>query len=199
MDSNTDNTNKSSNSTKKRNIYIVISLAFILFCEFVLLAIITTPNVTKSRTSTKRAACFSNVRILQAAVEMYNNDKTDFMISLDINTLINEKYIKNAPTKPESDCEYLLENGIVYCKYHGFYDEKREKELKAKEKSKITRSKTESFFLFILICSIPSLIYLFFTLISGNESYICFTILFILIVFIIGCFPQISLLLITFQ
>lgn len=199
MDSNTNNTNKSSSSTKKRNIYIVISLAFILFSEFVLLAIMSTPNVTKSRTSAKRAACFSNVRILQGAFEMYNMEKHSFMNSLDINALVNEKYLKNAPSKPENDCEYLLENGIVYCKYHGFYDEGREKELKAKEKSEITRSKTESFFIFLLICSIPSLIYLVFTLISGNESYICFTILFILIVFIIGRFPQISLLLIAFQ
>ena len=126
-------------SENKVNVYIVITLAFILFSEFVLLSVFSAPTVTKRRTSAKRAACFSNIRLLQGAVEMYNMDKPNFMKSLDIDLLIKEKYLKTPPTPPENDCKYLSDgdlsdSGNVYCKFHGIYDEAKERELREKEK-----------------------------------------------------------------
>ncbi len=185
------------NNNDSFNAYKVLISAFILFCVVVILFLMSNPNVTRRRTSERRKACISNIKILQGAVEQYNDKKQNLMKKLDIDLLVKEKFIRNYPRNPEPQCLYssegdLSENGYVYCKYHGEYDEKKEKELIEKESRDKIKNKTKSFFIFIFISSIPSLIYLFFAIIFRNDSVIIFIILSIMSIFILSQIPNIS-------
>ena len=79
--------------------------------------------VKPARTDFREKACFSNIRAIQGAVEMYNMDYAIMMKNLDLSILQKGKYLKTL-VKPEKECEYLnqgdLDNGgYVYCKIHG--------------------------------------------------------------------------------
>ena len=81
--------------------------------------------VYKSSSSARKKACFSNIRIIRGAIEMYNMDvpESDYMRKLDLNLLIEKKYLKSI-TPPEDFCKYvsmddLSDNGVVYCVSHG--------------------------------------------------------------------------------
>ena len=80
------------------------------------------------RVSSRQKECFSNMRVIQGAVEMYNMDiVTNKMSVLDIDKLIEGKYLKSQPSHPEVSCKYLnidmLDGeGFVYCDYHGYID-----------------------------------------------------------------------------
>ena len=79
------------------------------------------------RPSAREKACFSNIRVIHCAVEMYNMDFEDMIKHIEpdtINTLIKGKYLKSEPSKPETTCEYksigdLTKDGKIFCKYHG--------------------------------------------------------------------------------
>ena len=82
------------------------------------------PNFQKARGSARQKACFSNIRVLTGAMEMYNMDHNTMMHTLDIDALVKGGYLKSAPTSPEPDCEYysegdLTEDGVICCKRHG--------------------------------------------------------------------------------
>lgn len=82
------------------------------------------PNFQKARSSAREKACFSNIRVLSGAVEMYNMDHNTMMTTLDIKELVKDCYLKQAPVGPEPDCEYysigdLSDNGVIACKRHG--------------------------------------------------------------------------------
>ncbi len=82
------------------------------------------PNFKKARESAREKACFSNIRVLQGAVEMYNMDNDVLMKSLDTDALVKGHYLKYPPQGPETDCEYysdgnLAEDGEVACRRHG--------------------------------------------------------------------------------
>lgn len=68
-------------------------------------------------------ACFSNMRVLTGAVEMYNMDNGVKMDKLDIDKLVQGRYLMSAPLKPDAKCSYdgydLANNGEIYCTYHG--------------------------------------------------------------------------------
>jgi hypothetical protein len=73
-------------------------------------------------------ACYSNLRVLQGAVEMYNMDVVTKMTSLDQPTLINGKYIKSSyplfcPITEKkgiyTEKGNLTEDGEIICTYHG--------------------------------------------------------------------------------
>jgi tetratricopeptide (TPR) repeat protein len=91
------------------------------------------PVYTKSSSNSNdgniQKACFSNMRVLQGALEMYNMDhEKNEMTSLDISTLVKEKYLKSSPSKPDPDCNYystgdLTKNGQIRCKIHGSIEE----------------------------------------------------------------------------
>ncbi len=85
--------------------------------------------VRRSRPSARQKACFSNLRIIQGAVEMYNMDNTEFMEELDFNRLLDGKYLKELPSKPEDSCSYLSlgdlsKDGVIACEYHGDLEQK---------------------------------------------------------------------------
>lgn len=98
--------------------YICINL-FLSFSNFGYVCI------KRSRTPARKRACFSNIRVLQGAVEMYNMDheKTP-MKTLDIKTLEEFKYLKpNSAQGPSNECEYissddLSKDGEVICRFH---------------------------------------------------------------------------------
>ncbi len=78
-----------------------------------------------SRGSARDKICYSNIRVLQGAVEMYNMDSKTMMTTLDQATLREGHYIKDKDNLvcPETHKEYLGDdltgNGYIYCDYHG--------------------------------------------------------------------------------
>ncbi len=103
---------------------------FALIMVSILLAM-ATPNFEMSRAEARRKSCFSNIRVLSGAIEMYNMDNTSF-ISTDLNLkeLVKGRYLKSEKNftdpdlLPEKSCEYHIrgdftQDGLVYCKYHG--------------------------------------------------------------------------------
>lgn len=90
-----------------------------------ILAAMAIPNFKKARDSAREKACFSNMRVLQGAVEMYNMDNSADMTNLDIQKLIKGGYLKTAPKGPEPECEYYSKgdlssnDGKIACKKHG--------------------------------------------------------------------------------
>ena len=98
---------------------------FIIIC---FLLVFTICNPVFARRSARDKACFSNIRVIQGAVEMYNMDVSTMMEELNPKTLdilVKEKYLKSLPNPTEpGKCEYksignLTDEGIIYCKYHG--------------------------------------------------------------------------------
>ncbi|MBQ3644361.1 MAG: hypothetical protein II961_07160 [Candidatus Riflebacteria bacterium] len=82
------------------------------------------PNFKAARSSAREKACYSNMRVLQGAVEMYNMDHATMMSNLDIPTLVKEGYLKGELRGPEPDCDYfskgdLSKDGCIFCKRHG--------------------------------------------------------------------------------
>ena len=69
--------------------------------------------------------CYSNLKIIMSAVEMYNSDNpTNLMNSLDTNILINSKYLKGPIETPVPCCSYyssgtLSLDGRIVCCVHG--------------------------------------------------------------------------------
>ena len=85
---------------KELNIYTILLLLFFIFIN---------NNAYARRASARDKACFSNIRVIQGAVEMYNMDVDgdSMMRNLDIDILIKEKYLKSEPSHPETSCKYI--------------------------------------------------------------------------------------------
>jgi hypothetical protein len=75
-------------------------------------------------------ACFSNMRVLQGALEMYNMDNNEMLHEINedaIDLLKKGKYLKGdrffCPYKNEPGHYHnqgdLCEDGVIYCDYHG--------------------------------------------------------------------------------
>ena len=92
-----------------------------------------------SRIQARQKACYSNMRVMNSAVEMYNMDadKDNMMDELDISKLVSTGYLKAAPTCPETGVSEsyvgsnLITTGQVRCLYinkefpeyvHGYLD-----------------------------------------------------------------------------
>ncbi len=94
-----------------------------LCCGFLFIFLGPDPKTSGGRLSSRFSACYSNIRIIQGAVEMYNMDSNTQMSELKVDDLIDGHYIKEKPILPEISCSYLgrdLEkDGNVYCKFHG--------------------------------------------------------------------------------
>ena len=107
---------------KNRKGFTLIEL-MIVIAIIGILAAMAIPNFKKARASARQKACYSNIRVIQGAVEMYNMDVNSMMTQLDINTLIGGNYLKSKPSSPETSCAYqgasLDGNGSVYCGWHG--------------------------------------------------------------------------------
>ena len=110
-------------STRSKIIrYIVGYMCINLFLSFTNFGYVC---IKRSRTSSFQKTCFSNIRVLQGAVEMYNMDhETEPMKTLDIKTLVESNYLKpNSTEGPDEECEYiskddLSKDGKVICRFH---------------------------------------------------------------------------------
>ena len=107
---------------------IIITAIIGILCAMAL------PNYHRGHPRAPRKSCYSNIRVLQGAIEMYNMDNKNNLITtkLDLRTLKNGKLIKRiedftSPNTPEESCKYditgdITKGGQVYCNYHGTVD-----------------------------------------------------------------------------
>ena len=106
-----------------------IKVLIILF----FIAIIACNPAFARRVVARDKACFSNQRVLQGALEMYNMDHEEMLHEMNddvIELLKKEKYIKgehiycpekNKPGYYRNNRD-LCEDGVIYCEYHGSCD-----------------------------------------------------------------------------
>ena len=116
------------NNNKKRA-FTVIELLIVIAIIGILAAMAQPPHRSRRYDSSK--SCFSNIRVLLGALEMYNMDHSIMIPEMNevvIDILVREKYLKEAPVGPiPRRCKYynqgdLLDTGVIYCEYHGSID-----------------------------------------------------------------------------
>ena len=119
---------------KNRKGFTLIEL-MIVIAIIGILAAMAIPNFKKARWSARQKSCYSNIRVLQGAIEMYNMDNNT-MISgpgdPQLAALVAGNYIKKqedftSPNTPEVTCVYqisgdITSEGQVMCSYHGTVD-----------------------------------------------------------------------------
>lgn len=108
---------------KNRKGFTLIEL-MIVIAIIGILAAMAIPNFKKARESARQKACYSNIRVILGAIEMYNMDNSDMMTDVQISLLTAGKYLKSEPTKPETGCSYsasgdVTDTGVVICSLHG--------------------------------------------------------------------------------
>ncbi len=96
-------------------LYLIGAILFIIFGP--------EPKTSGGRPSTRNKACYSNIRIIQGAVEMYNNSSSVSMNDLSIDDLIRGRCLEEEPIAPDVYCSYrgndLNKESSVYCTFHG--------------------------------------------------------------------------------
>lgn len=98
---------------------------------FLPVAAIAVPNFRKAREQARQKACFANMRVIQGAVEMYNMDNNtimDIVTENELDILVQNKYLKAMPVKPEQACWYgckgdMSQDGVIVCALHGSVEE----------------------------------------------------------------------------
>ena len=98
----------------------ILGNVFMVWSNFGVICIRKDPNYIKGRRE-----CFSNIRKIIGAVEMYNMDYSTMMTDLDLPILFSKGYLKESLTLPDGQiCDYislgdLTDEGTVYCVTHG--------------------------------------------------------------------------------
>ena len=116
-----------SDKVKKKSIFS--NVFFLIYIAGFIIITFFDPSASFRRVhhSARDKACYSNIRVIQGAVEMYNMDHRTMMTTLDQSLLIEEKYIKSPYplTCPETSKggkysgEHLLDDVEIICSYHG--------------------------------------------------------------------------------
>ena len=110
-----------------------------IILTFIFLALL--PHYPQIRPSRLKDNCFSEIRLIAGAVELYNLDNEIKINKLDektLQTLVDTKYLKRLPDPFIEKCKYSSEGdlatdtGIIYCEAHG--------DLNGKIKSKYSES-----------------------------------------------------------
>ncbi len=99
------------------------------------LAIFAAPNFRKARSQARQKVCYSNLRVLSGATEMYFMEHEDMDIGHDMQTgtfdmdrLVKGHYLKSQIHKPIPECDYRIignfaKDGFFVCLCHGSVDE----------------------------------------------------------------------------
>ena len=115
---------------KNRKGFTLIEL-MIVIAIIGILAAMAIPNFQKARASARQKSCYSNIRIISGAIEMYNMDVPTMMLNCNDGNqdiLVSGGYLKKKlVSEPERSCSYadtgdLTGTGIVTCTYHGSAD-----------------------------------------------------------------------------
>ena len=152
---------------KKKKSYL--GIAFTTFLILVITYIIFMPNFRKGGGHDPRITCYSNLRIIQGAVEMYNMDIETMMTDLDIERLIEGKYLKEKPRSPRPECRYfsdgnLTDTGEICCELHGGLIAETRSEIAKREEREKRINEIRDNILFHGIRILPALLYLMFAL-----------------------------------
>jgi prepilin-type N-terminal cleavage/methylation domain-containing protein len=114
----------------KKRAFSIIELLIVIGIIGILAAMAVPPHHGRRRYDSSKS-CFSNIRVLQGALEMYNMDHSVMIPEMNevvIDILVREKYLKEAPVGPiPRRCKYynqgdLTNTGVIYCEYHGSID-----------------------------------------------------------------------------
>ena len=100
-----------------------ILLLFLIFFYGIVNIFSALPPRKHGHIRSREKACYSNIRVISGAMEMYNMDHDTMMTTLDLNTLQEQNYLKKI-NPPDDGCEYhsqgnFTDNGYVYCSKHG--------------------------------------------------------------------------------
>lgn len=110
---------------KNRKGFTLIEL-MIVIAIIGILAAMAIPNFKKAREQAREKACYSNIRVLLGAIEMYNMDHSVMLDSPDQGKLTGDGYLKAAVVCPETGGNYvggnLSKDGILSCSLHGSVD-----------------------------------------------------------------------------
>lgn len=110
---------------KNRKGFTLIEL-MIVIAIIGILAAMAIPNFKKAREQAREKACYSNMRVLLGAIEMYNMDHSEMMNEPDQGKLTSDGYLKAEVACPETGGKYegkdLSGNGVLSCSNHGTVD-----------------------------------------------------------------------------
>ena len=158
------------NNKKKQSCLSTLIQAFILSCITTFIVFSVQNPGKKSRAFPRQKACFSNLKVIGKAIEMYNNDNAIKITELNDSTfelLIKSKYLKQKPQPPElTRCFYssegdITKSGYIYCKYHGDLKGIKECEFNKEHDIKAYElSQKYGTLVIIGICLAPALIYI---------------------------------------
>ena len=157
---------------KKKPIIAIIIESIIVSITTSTLFFMAVPNhfFRRDRSIARAKACFSNLRVLQGAIEMFNMDETPKITECNevtLNLLVEKKYLKRDFLNyyPEIQCRYisngdLSENGTVYCEYHGSIDGFFKGEFDYNRRvAESNRDTLKLFIIVVTVCLGPGLLY----------------------------------------
>ena len=106
---------------------MLLTKRYIIFFLFLIAFTFVNLPVFATRGYAPQKECFSNIRVISGAIEMYNMDNEVMMKELNeenANLLIEGNYLRKMPKGSKPLCRYrssgdLTADGIVYCEYHG--------------------------------------------------------------------------------
>lgn len=111
---------------KNRKGFTLIEL-MIVIAIIGILAAMAIPNFKRAREQAREKACYSNIRVLLGAIEMYNMDHSTMLDTADQTKLTGTNgYLKAAVNCPENGGSYsgsnLSKDGVISCSIHGTVD-----------------------------------------------------------------------------
>lgn len=111
---------------KNRKGFTLIEL-MIVIAIIGILAAMAIPNFKKAREQAREKACYSNIRVLLGAIEMYNMDHSVMLDTPEQGKLTGAAgYLKAEVVCPETGGSYvgsnLSKDGVLSCSLHGAVD-----------------------------------------------------------------------------